>query len=320
MSVFVVLDILLLILIALPIPIGFWRGAQREAFVTLGILFGAALSDWWARPWGGDLAAMSGLRDSAGAFMVAMLFLVGATFLLGYGTGAALPMPPSGLIARIFGGLIAGANSALLFSFTLRNIRIFLLDNQDTNFLNHTLLAQFLSTGVGWILMGAAVLFVPIVLALALIGPSTILVEEYDEQSNEEYEGGFTPSPRRFPPRTPSAGYDPNPIYKTEPADQRYSLVEETRQMAPQSSGRLALANGGIARAGDEPQVIVASPDQPGGKEAGGEAEVEAQATRQMPRIEPDRRDEALRDGICPACHADIRSAEVYCPNCGRIL
>ena len=79
-------------------------------------------------------------------------------------------------------------------------------------------------------------------------------------------------------------------------------------------------ANGGIARAGDEPQVIVASPDQPGGKEAGGEAEVEAQATRQMPRIEPDRRDEALRDGICPACHADIRSAEVYCPNCGRIL
>ncbi|HET7036164.1 MAG TPA: CvpA family protein [Thermomicrobiaceae bacterium] len=316
MSVFVVLDILLLILIALPIPIGFWRGAQREAFVTLGILFGAALSDWWARPWGGDLAAMSGLRDSAGAFMVAMLFLVGATFLLGYGTGAALPMPPSGLIARIFGGLIAGANSALLFSFTLRNIRIFLLDNQDTNFLSHTLLAQFLSTGVGWILMGAAVLFVPIVLALALIGPSTILVEEYEEQpAEDEYEGGFTPVPRRFPPRTPSAGYDPNPIYKTEPARQSYSLVEETRQMAPQPSGRLALANGGIVRSGDEPQVVVARPDH----SEEGEPE-EAQATRQMPRIEPDRRDEALRDGICPDCHADIRSAEVYCPNCGRVL
>src|SRR5579884_2992840 len=279
-NVFVILDILLLILIVLPIPIGFWRGAQREAFVTLGILFGATLSDWWARPWGGDLAAMSGLRDSAGAFMVAMLFLVGATFLLGYGTGAALPMPPSGLVSRIFGGLIAGANSALLFSFTLRNIRIFLLDNQDTNFLDHTLLAQFLSTGIGWILMGAAVLFVPIVLALALIGPSTVLVPEYADGDGGDYDDEFTPIPalpaRRYPPRTPTSGYDPNPIYKTEPTRRGpYTLAEETRPMAPQSSGRLAVSNGGVLRDDDEPQVVVAR--------ASGD---DAQETRQMPRVD----------------------------------
>ena len=315
MNVFVILDILLLILIVLPIPIGFWRGAQREAFVTLGILFGATLSDWWARPWGGDLASMSGLRDSAGAFMVAMLFLVGATFLLGYGTGAALPMPPSGMIARIFGGIIAGANSALLFSFTLRNIRIFLLDNQSGNFLDHTLLAEFLSTGIGWILMGAAVLFVPIVLALALIGPSTVLVPEYAEADDGVYEDEFTPVPaRRYPPRTPAGGYDPNPIYKTEPARQgQYTLAEETRPMAPQSSGRLAVSNGGMLRDGDEPQVVIARADSDA-----------AQETRQMPRVDLEvdaaQRAESLRDGRCPGCHADIRNAEVFCPNCGRVL
>jgi hypothetical protein len=317
-NVFVILDILLLILIVLPIPIGFWRGAQREAFVTLGILFGATISDWWARPWGGDLAAMSGLRDTAGAFMVAMLFLVGATFLLGYGTGAALPMPPSGLIARIFGGVIAGANSALLFSFTLRNIRIFLLNDQDGNFLNHTLLAQFLSTGVGWILMGAAVLFVPIVLALALIGPSSVVVPEYAEPDVVEYDD-YTPVPaRRFPPRTPTPGYDPNPIYKTDAVRKSpYALVEETRPMSPQPSSRTALTNGGVLRDGDEPQVVIARGEEQGQDNG-------AQETRQMPRVDvdvdPAKRAESLRENRCPGCHADISNAEVFCPNCGRVL
>jgi uncharacterized membrane protein required for colicin V production len=99
-NVYVLLDALLLILIALFIPIGVWRGAYREAFVTLGILFGAVLAGFWGEPWGADLAAITRLNESGGTFMVAMLCLIGSTFLLGYSAGAAVPVPPPGWVAR----------------------------------------------------------------------------------------------------------------------------------------------------------------------------------------------------------------------------
>ncbi|HEX7102495.1 MAG TPA: CvpA family protein, partial [Nitrolancea sp.] len=127
MSVFILLDVLLIILISLFVPIGFWRGAQREIMVTLGILLGAALAEWWAHPWGSDLADLTSLRDTGGAFMVAVLFLIGSTFLLGYGAGAALPVPPPGLLARILGAIVAAGNGALILSFALRDIRVYLL-------------------------------------------------------------------------------------------------------------------------------------------------------------------------------------------------
>jgi uncharacterized membrane protein required for colicin V production len=195
-DVYVLLDVLLVILIALFIPIGFWRGAYREAFVTLGILFGASLGRFWGEPWGVELAAVTRLHESGGAFMIAMLCLISATFLLGYSAGAAIPVPDPGWIARVLGALIAGANGALLLSFALRDIHDYLLSSEEAGFLDNAIIAPFLSEGTGWILLVAAAIFVPIALVLALFGPD--IEEEYDEEDYEYYdEGEYDPYAER---------------------------------------------------------------------------------------------------------------------------
>src|SRR4051812_26090508 len=90
MTIFLVLDVLLVALICLFMPIGWWRGPVKELYVSLGILFGVLLADYWARPWGHDLSDMTDLTSGSGSFIVAWAFLVASTFILGYGIGATL--------------------------------------------------------------------------------------------------------------------------------------------------------------------------------------------------------------------------------------
>lgn len=310
MSVFILLDVLLIILISLFVPIGFWRGAQREIMVTLGILLGAALAEWWAHPWGGDLADMTSLRDTGGAFMVAVLFLIGSTFLLGYGAGAALPVPPPGLMARVLGAIVAAGNGALILSFALRDIRVYLLPNSDSGFLDKAVIAHFLSTGVGWILLVSAVAFLPIILLMAIWGQDVMVAD--DGYIEDDYEVPYATAQRRYPPR--GAGYPSdtvNSAYKTEPPRSFFrSAAEETRQMVAQPS-----AGSGIESRGNlmDMQTIasrdVSDPDE------------STQAIRYGKPVDTAESDaKSLEEGKCPNCHADIRDAEVYCPRCGRVL
>ncbi|HMM42317.1 MAG TPA: CvpA family protein, partial [Thermomicrobiales bacterium] len=113
MSIYLVLDILLILLILLLTPIGFWRGPVKELFVTLGILFGVLLSDYWARPWGNDLADMTTLTSGSGAFLVAMIFLITSTFILGYGLGATLAPARHTTVTRVLGAGVAALGSGL---------------------------------------------------------------------------------------------------------------------------------------------------------------------------------------------------------------
>ncbi len=302
------LDIFLFILISLFVPIGFWRGAHREIMVTLGILLGAALSDWWARPWGSDLANLTSLRDSGGAFMVAVLFLIGSTFLLGYGAGAALPVPPPGIVSRALGAIVAAGNGALLLSFALRDIRVYLLPNSDSGFLDRAMVAHFLSTGVGWLLLIAAAAYLPIILIMAIFGRNVVINEYVDDE--DDYETGYATAQRAYPPRNP--GYPSSgpvdPAYKAEPPRSMFrSAAEETRQITVQPG----ISTGGDYRGGlnDLQTVATRSPD----------SVVESTQTLQLqPTAAEDHA--ALQSGKCPNCHADVREAEVYCPRCGRVL
>lgn len=308
MSVFILLDILLLILVALFVPIGFWRGAHREILVSLGILLGASLAEWWARPWGQDLAKLTSLRDSGGAFMVAVLFLIGSTFLLGYGAGAALPVPPPGMVSRALGAIVAAGNGALLLSFALRDIRVYLLPNSDSGFLDRAIVAHFLSTGVGWILLVAAFSFLPIILIMAIFGRNVVVSEYADE--DDDYETTYATAQRPYPPR--GSGFPQlranEPAYKAEPPRNMFrSAAEETRQMTVQPS----TPSGGDYRSGlNDLQTVATQPL---------ENKVESTQTIQLqPVAAVDS--EALQNGKCPSCHADVRDAEVYCSRCGRVL
>lgn len=178
MSIFLVLDILLILLILLFAPIGFWRGPVKELFVTLGVLFGVILADYWARPWGSDLTDFTSLEQDAGTFVMAMIFLIFATFVVGYGIGATLA--PSEMLpeTRALGALIAALNGILLLSFSLQYVRLFLLSDSNEESLEDSFVARFLLDDIGWVLMAAAVIAVPIILYLLLSGRRAYEPEE----------------------------------------------------------------------------------------------------------------------------------------------
>ncbi|MDI3341925.1 MAG: CvpA family protein [Sphaerobacter sp.] len=301
MNVYLLLDILLLILIALFVPIGFWRGVQRELLVTLGILFGAALAAEWAEPWGADLAGFAGLREAGGAFMIAVLFLIGSTFLLGYGAGAALPLPRPGWVARVFGALVAGVNGALLLSYALQDIRFYLLSDQNPAFLERAAVAQFLATGIGWLLLGSAVVALPLVVLLALLGRGSYVEEVPAEVPNPAVDPAAT---RLFPPRVSSSLNDEATVaYKTEPPVTATRPTDETLPVRVQPGTDSAPRGGGAAVDAELAALL-----------QDGQETIQIQTTPHGESSPP------VVDGKCPHCHADVSNAEVFCPRCGQVL
>jgi uncharacterized membrane protein required for colicin V production len=237
MSIFLVLDVLLILLIALFAPIGFWRGPVKELFVTLGILFGVILADYWARPWGSDLTDVTSLNADAGAFVTSMIFLVFATFVIGYGIGAALAAAEMLPETRALGAVIAAFNGTLLLSFSLQYVRLFLLSDSNEESLEDSFVARFLLDEVGWILMAAAVVAVPVILYLLLSGRRAYEpVEAYPygpaDPMSAAIAAAATPrqQPQSLPPRVPAMPRDePADYYKSEPAQATAQRVEPTR-------------------------------------------------------------------------------------------
>jgi uncharacterized membrane protein required for colicin V production len=288
---YLLLDVLLLILLALFVPIGFWRGAQREVLVTLGILLGVVLGEFWAGPWGRDLADRSGLSENGGAFLVAMLFLVGSTFLIGYGLGASFVLPTPGIAGRVVGALVAAGNGALLLGFSLRDIRLFLLQN-EVGLFERALVARLLSESLGWLLLGGAVAALPLLIALALFGQGPVTLDY--ELQDEAFHRQETPT-RRFPPRAPATtGQQPSVAYKTEPPR---PAAEQTR---PIRRVRVTEHETPPGRGLDVAQletVVFAHPER-------------------HPRADPS----AQVLGRCSSCHAPVQDDDLFCPRCGRVL
>ncbi len=238
MSIFLVLDALLLLLIALLMPIGYWRGPVKELCVTLGLLLGMLLVDYWARPWGGDLADLTDLTRDGGAFVVAMCFLVASTFIIGYGIGAALgPSWPS-FQSRLLGAAISAFNGMLLLSFALQQVRLFLLSDENEESLEDAFVARFLLNQIGWVVLAVAAAAVPAIIYILLSGRRAY---ELIDQPEPIWDGddGSTVYPPRVP-RTlvPNVGDDDDDDavpYKADPIPTpraaRASATDMTRQV-----------------------------------------------------------------------------------------
>lgn len=288
MTLYLVLDILLLVLLALFVPIGFWRGASREVLVTLGILLGFALGEFWAQPWGLDLADRTGLSAGAGSFLTAVLLLVAGTFLIGYGSSAIVLVPQPGLPGRLLGAAIAFANGMLLLGFALRAIRLYLLGGVPSGLFAQAIVARVLSESMPWVLLAGAVLAIPVIVFTALFGARAV-EEEVGSVAEEAFAAQHTPT-RPLPPRTVFAQRAPTVAYKTEPVRRG---TEPTRPLRPAST---SAETGGqrVSDLADQETAVLARPSLPA-----------------EPPPVGDR---------CPYCHADIRDAEVFCPRCGRVL
>ncbi|CAN5818006.1 hypothetical protein BH20CHL1_BH20CHL1_05010 [soil metagenome] len=326
MSIYLVLDVLLLLLIVLFAPIGYWRGPVKELLVTFGVLFGILLADFWARPWGRDLAEFTAIGESGGAFVVAMAFMVSVTFILGYGVGAAIAPTDFQPPARAIGAMVALFNGMLLVSFSLQYVRVYLLSDATEEALSDSYVAQFLLDQIGWVLLLAALIGWPLLLAVLITGRRAYeQVEHYQDYSyvdsddvndgDDYYDHDDADAPtmaferpappadtRVFPPRVPTSQRDESDqYYKTEPAGQPRPM-DDTRVLRV-SEDREDAERADVTRAGN---LI-----------AGGETDPDMV-------VITSHRDEFKQGEPAPATHSDaeVQLTEGYtrCVNCRAVL
>lgn len=337
--IFLILDILLFLLVVLFMPIGFWRGPVKELFVTLGIFFGIVLAEFWARPWGRDLSDMSELTADSGAFVVAMVFLIASTFVLGYGLGAALAPAWHETPTRALGAAVAALNGMLLLSFSLQYVRIFLLSDANEESLDDSYLSRFLLDQIGWVLMLAAFVAAPLLLFILLTGRRAYeQVYEDDGYDGDDYveEAAVARETRRvrtadaatnvLPPRVPGTPREAPSAYKAEPEPRPRGATAETRPLTvaeprltaepvPGDDRRMGDTDPHmtLATSREAPAVVPQPRPQP-------PAPRRAPARPVTPRPEDDE-ESPLAPGYtrCVNCHAVLPPETSICPNCGTL-
>ena len=344
MSIFIVLDVLLIVMIGLFAPIGYWRGPVRELFVTLGILFGILLADFWARPWGRDLASFSDLTNSSGGFVMAFIFLVASTFILGYGIGATLGNLWHSPEAKVLGAAIATLNGMLLLSFSLQYVRLFLLSDTNEENLHDSFIADFLLDGIGWVLLGAAFFALPLLLWILITGRRAYGYDDgygYDESYDDvvashplsalaERPADARGRQQSLPPRVPvgratGSESDADPAYKSEPAARRRSPQAESRPLIVAEPVTTAEPMPAADRPSDkmsdtDPHIVLPiNSGQTGTPQQGANDVTVASVPPTVPAAEPV--DDTFPPGFsrCVNCHAVLGPDTTICPNCGTL-
>lgn len=344
------LDILLIVLVLLFAPIGYMRGPVKELLVMLGVAIGALSVEFWARPWGRDLDYYFDTGDDPGAFIVAMSFLMGTTFICGYGLGLLIAPWTFSIRGRIVGGLISAINGALLVSFSLQYVRLFLLSDTNEEALEESYAVSVLMNEVGWILLGAIAL-VPAVIIYGLITRRRAYdLRIWDDYEEEEYYGdydeeydylddeAFEPDPsiyapqapvdshmaetRVMPPRVPPSPAGEETGYKAEPEPIPFRIPEATRPIGVAESTESMAAESTV------------SPEELGGEWlAIGDTDpsLDAPVTEAFETVEPDAEEaeaattpettDDLPEGYarCENCHAVLPPSTGICPVCGHV-
>ncbi len=331
MSIYLVLDVLLILLVLLLTPIGFWRGPVKELFVTLGILFGVLLSDYWARPWGNDLADMTTLTSGSGAFLVAMIFLITSTFILGYGLGATLAPARHTTLTRALGAGVAALNGALILSFALQYIRLFLLSDINEASLNKSVVTRTLLNDIGWILLAAAIVAVPVIIYALVTGYRAYALDPAEQRgpvvASRPAPPRVRPATREasLPPRVPATAGPEHPGYKPEPAPGAAPATRETRPLVVTESLHTAepAPEEDLAEqmSDTDPHIVLPKAAPQGnstGEQPGPSQPAEPSGERATEQAVDQPTDDLPKGYVhCAKCRAVLGPGMDVCPNCG---
>lgn len=324
------LDVLLGLVIVLFVPFGIRRGVAKEAMVSAGIFLGATLATRYGERWGDELTTRFAIQSGAATFAVSALLLFGGAFVLGYGGGAALGSTRPGTLSRLVGGLLAAFNAALLLSYLMNWIVIYL--QQGATFDEGIVSEALLLRTDQLLLAGAGVLLVLTVLSW-LVGAFRARREprEFDAgQGNAaarqrpprvasvsdsgKYEPGpeeiarsgrFSPSLDATSPLTGSASYAARPVWSE--GDRPQPTNGHSREQYPNGASHY----GGPAQAAGDDTVWA------WGTQAGDEARQRGEAATSWP-VAPAVG--VTADDRCAVCHARVGPRDVFCPECGATL
>lgn len=152
----VVLDALLLLILILLVPLGFYRGGLREVCSSAGLLLGLLIANEWAARWGDWIANRANVRLGICEFVVAVATLTLATMLVGYGAGAAFSYHP-GPGGRLYGGLVSLLNGAVFLGSLMNFEARFLSNGTYPALVQDGFVSRGLSIGIDWVLLAAGV-------------------------------------------------------------------------------------------------------------------------------------------------------------------
>ncbi len=153
------LTVLIAILWLACIALGYWHGGWRQVVLLAAMLLSYAVLSEWAVPNGHDLATRFHWSVSRTTTGVALLYLLGGTFILGFLGSFALYRPrPLDLTERRFGAVMGVLTGGLLLALILRTLRSYAFVAGRGESLHTSLLSRYLIEDVGYLLLGAVVL------------------------------------------------------------------------------------------------------------------------------------------------------------------
>ncbi|MBA3275684.1 MAG: CvpA family protein [Chloroflexia bacterium] len=173
------LDSLLILILLLLVPIGFYRGGLREVCSAAGVLLGLLVAQQWSPRWGSWVAGVTGIDEGISRFMVAMATLVLFAALIGYGAASAFTSSPSPG-GRLYGGLVALASGFLFLGALIQFVASYLYDGVYPDMIRRGFVSRALSVGFDWVLLAVSVtVLVSIVLGMIVRERETdeILIE-----------------------------------------------------------------------------------------------------------------------------------------------
>lgn len=153
-----VLDFLLVIVILMMIPIGFYRGGLRELCVSAGLLLGIMMSGAWAEQWSTLYGRLFGMGEGAATFLMGVTITFLITALIGYGGSAVLTYQP-GPGGRLYGAYLALFNALIVAGYLINLFVSYIRPETETESDSVTtgLIARSLSDGFGAVLLVATI-------------------------------------------------------------------------------------------------------------------------------------------------------------------
>lgn len=153
------LDSLLILILALLIPIGLYRGGLREVCSAAGVLLGLIVAQQWSDRWGRWVADVTGIDDGVSRFVVAVSVLVLFAGLIGYAAASTFAYAP-GPGGRLYGGLIAFLNGVLFLGAVIQFVATYLYDGVYPDLIRRGFVSRSLSVGFDWVLLIVSIVVV----------------------------------------------------------------------------------------------------------------------------------------------------------------
>jgi hypothetical protein len=230
MSAGLLLDGLLVLVVALYVPIGAWRGGLREAALGAALVLGAATAFAWAPNWGDWLADESGVSQSTGRCLAAFVAFGAIGLGLGFAGGVIARRGVPDPLGRATGGLFALLNVFFALATSLSFVILYLPSGRPSRTVEESRLADLLAGNGDWLLLTA----VPVYALAAIVCRWTLRFDDDVVEQPAMDRGVVTGGARRARtvglPRDPEGG-------KVEPAP---------RGAVPGGRGRPEV--GGLAR------------------------------------------------------------------------